>query len=180
MVLWKALLLVADYHAWHSYFTSISFCWRSLFDFLHFRPAWKKAASIGQVRSLCTRLQGWPVLAFCIPQDWTENLMVSSPTLQPLNHVVDQISCQNVSIYAQSILNYQGNSKIQKSKICIDQELNWGSSGCLCHHMTQTTRPKIHIQEQLIWKFKLEQNSSWSVSFSPIKIYLAPGCPHFL
>ncbi len=103
---------------------------------------------------------GWSSPAILPPQDQTENLTVNSPTLQPLNHVVDEISCPNVSIYAQGILNYQGNSEIQNSKICIDQELNWESPGCLCHHMTYTTRPKVHIQEQQIWKYKLEQTSS--------------------
>ncbi len=39
-------------------------------------------------------------------------------------------------------------------------ESNWGSPGCLCHHMTYTTRPKSHIQEQQIWKYKLDLTSS--------------------
>ncbi len=98
--------------------------------------------------------------AILLPQDWTENLTVYSPTLQPLNHVVDEISSQNVPIYAQGILNYQGNSKIQYLKNCIDQELNWGSPGCLCHQMTYTTRPKVHISQQQMWKYKLERASS--------------------
>ncbi len=93
---------------------------------------------------------GWSSPAILPPQDRTENLTVNSPTLQPLNHVVDEISCPNVSIYAQGILNYQGNSEIKNLKNCIDQELNWGSPGCLCHPMTYTTRPKVHIQEQQI------------------------------
>ena len=123
--------------------------------------------------------RGWSSPAILPPQDWTENLTANSPTLQPLNHVVDEISCQNVPRYAQGILNYQGNSKNQNLKICIDQELNWGSPGCLCHQTPYTTRPKVHISEQQIWKFKLEQRSSWSVSFSPIKIYFGE-CQYFL
>ncbi len=104
--------------------------------------------------------RGWSSPAILPPQDRTENLTVNSPTLQPLNHVVDEIPSQNVSIYAQGILNYQGNSKIQNLKICIDQELNWGSPGFLCHQTLYTTRPKVHISEQQMWKYKLERASS--------------------
>jgi len=50
--------------------------------------------------------------------------------------------------------------KNSKFKICIDQESNWGSHGCLCHQMTYTTRPNSHIQEQQIWKYKLDLTSS--------------------
>ena len=110
--------------------------------------------------------RGWSSPAILPPQDWTENLTVNSPTLQPLNHVVDEISCQNVSIYAQGILNYQGNSKIQNFKIYKDQELNSGSSGCLCHQTPYPTRLSVHIQEQQIWKYKLERASSWYFFFS--------------
>ncbi len=55
-----------------------------------------------------------------------------------------------VYIYAQGILNYQGNSKIQNFKNCKDQELNSGSPGCLCHQPPYPTRLAVHIQEQLI------------------------------
>ena len=41
---------------------------------------------------------------------------LTAQCFQPLNNVVDEISCQNVSIYAQGILNYQENSKKSKFK----------------------------------------------------------------
>ncbi len=60
---------------------------------------------------------------------------------EPLNYNGCDYFSPNVSIYAQGILNYQGNSKIQKFKICIDQELNSWSPGYPCHLWSLTTRP---------------------------------------
>ena len=45
-----------------------------------------------------------------------------------------EVITQGVCVYICSdILNYQGNSKIQNLKICIDQGLNRGPRHCLCH-----------------------------------------------
>ena len=60
--------------------------------------------------------RGWSSPAILPPQEWTENLTVNSPTLQPLNHVVDEISCQNVSIYAQVSQTIKGIQKFKISK----------------------------------------------------------------
>ncbi len=106
--------------------------------------------------------RGWSSPAILPPQDQTENLMVKSPTLQPLNHVVDEISCQNVSIYAQGILNYQGNLKIQNFKICKDQESNSGQD-LLVVCVTRRLIPLDHVGllfSAQIWKYKLER--TWS------------------
>jgi len=43
------------------------------------------------------------------------------------------------------ILNYQGNSKIQIFKNCIDQESNSGPCHCPCHMWSLTTRPPWHV-----------------------------------
>ncbi len=58
--------------------------------------------------------RGWSSPAILPPQDWTENLTVNSPMLQPTEPMVDEISCQNVSIYAQVSQTIKG---IQKFKI---------------------------------------------------------------
>ncbi len=82
------------------------------------------ATPLSWVYPLSLASQGWSSPAILSPQDRTENLTSNSPTLQPLNHVVDEPSCQNVSIYAQAILNYQRISKIQNWKFWPCQELN--------------------------------------------------------
>jgi hypothetical protein len=57
--------------------------------------------------------RGDQVLAFCTPQDWTGNLTVNSPTLQPLNQVADEISCLMCLYIAQDVPGLQENSKIK-------------------------------------------------------------------
>ena len=56
---------------------------------------------------------GWSSPAILPPQDWTENLTVNSPTLQPLNQVADEISCLMCLYIAQDVPGLQENSKIK-------------------------------------------------------------------
>ena len=51
--------------------------------------------------------------AILLPQDWTGNLTVNSPTLQPLNQVADEISCLMCLYIAQDVPGLQENSKIK-------------------------------------------------------------------
>ncbi len=69
------------------------------------------------VYPLYTRLQGWPVLAFCTLRVRTENLTVNSPTLQPLNHVVDEFSVQMMVYMPQNILKPHRNRNLKIKKI---------------------------------------------------------------
>jgi hypothetical protein len=112
--------------------------------------------------------RGDQVLAFCTPNDWTGNLTMNSPTLQPLNQVADGISCQNVSIYCPGCPMTSREFKNSKFKFCKDQESKSVPRGCQCHRTPYTTRPKVLIQEQQIWKCNLDQTSSCQ---SYIKIY---------
>ena len=57
--------------------------------------------------------RGWSSPAILPPQDWTENLTVNSPTLQPLNQVADEISCLMCLYIAQDVPGLQENSKIK-------------------------------------------------------------------
>ncbi len=87
-------------------------------------------------------------------------LTVNSPTQQPINHVVDEISCQNVSIYAQGILNYQGNSKIQNCKIA---KIRNRTQDLLVVCVAKRLIPLDHIGllfSAQIGKYKLERTSS--------------------
>jgi hypothetical protein len=57
--------------------------------------------------------RGWSSPAILPPQDWTGNLTVNSPTLQPLNQVADEISCLMCLYIAQDVPGLQENSKIK-------------------------------------------------------------------
>ena len=57
--------------------------------------------------------RGWSSPAILPPQDWTGNLKVNSPTLQPLNQVADEISCLMCLYIAQDVPGLQENSKIK-------------------------------------------------------------------
>ena len=57
--------------------------------------------------------RGWSSPAILPPQDWTENLTVNSPTLQPLNQVADEISWLMCLYIAQDVPGLQENSKIK-------------------------------------------------------------------
>ena len=76
--------------------------------------------------------RGWSSPAILPPQDWTENLKVNSPTLQPLNQVADGISCQNVSIYCPWWPRTSRKLKNQKFKFCKYRDLNSVPRRCLC------------------------------------------------
>ena len=56
---------------------------------------------------------GWSSPTILPPQDWTGNLTVNSPTLQPLNQVADEISCLMCLYIAQDVPGLQENSKIK-------------------------------------------------------------------
>ena len=75
---------------------------------------------------------GWSSPAILPPQDWTENLTVNSPTLQPLNQVADGISCQNVSIYCPGCPRTSRKFKNQKFKFCKYRDSNSVPRRCLC------------------------------------------------
>ena len=57
--------------------------------------------------------RGWSSPTILPPQDWTGNLTVNSPTLQPLNQVADEISCLMCLYIAQDVPGLQENSKIK-------------------------------------------------------------------
>ena len=78
--------------------------------------------------------RGWSSPAILPPQDWTENLTVNSPTLQPLNQAADEISCQNVSIYCPGCPRTSRKFKNQKFKFCKYRDSNSVPRRCLCQH----------------------------------------------
>ena len=86
--------------------------------------------------------------------------LLTAQRFQPLNQVADGISCQNVSIYCPGCPRTSRNFKNSKFKFCKDQESNSVPRGCQCCQTPYTTRPKVLIQEQQIWKYKLDQTSS--------------------
>ncbi len=76
--------------------------------------------------------RGWSSTAILPPQDWTGNLTVNSPTLQPLNQVADGISCQNVSIYCPGCPRTSRKLKNSKFKFCKYRDSNSVPRRCLC------------------------------------------------
>jgi len=86
--------------------------------------------------------RGWSSPAILPPQDWTENLTVNSPTLQPLNQAADEISCQNVSIYCPGCPRTSRKFKNQKFKFCKYRDSNPVPRRCLCRTNALTAWPQ--------------------------------------
>ena len=77
---------------------------------------------------------GWSSPAILPPQDWTENLTVNSPTLQPLTHSGWWFFVSNVSIYCPGCPRTSRKFKNQKFKFCKYRDSNSVPRRCLCQH----------------------------------------------
>jgi len=86
--------------------------------------------------------RGDQVLAFCTPQDWTENLTVNSPTLQPLTHSGWWFFVSNVSIYCPGCPRTSRKFKNQKFKFCKYRDSNPVPRRCLCRTNALTAWPQ--------------------------------------
>ena len=90
------------------------------------------ATPLSQVYPLWLASLGWSSPTILPPQNWTENLTINSPTLQPLNQAADEISCQNVSIYCPGCPRTSRKFKNQKFKFCKYWDSNPVPRRCLC------------------------------------------------
>ena len=86
--------------------------------------------------------RGWSSPAILPPQDWTENLMVNSPTLQPLNHSGWWNFMSNVSIYCPGCPRTSRKFKNQKFKFCKYRDSNPVPRRCLCRTNALTAWPQ--------------------------------------
>ncbi len=100
------------------------------------------------VYPLCTRLQGWPVLAFCTPQDRTGNLTINSVSMEMCVYI------------PQNVPKPERNWNFEISKNWPSQELNSGSPVYPCHLWSLTTRPLVDSLEHQKWIYKLDLTSS--------------------
>ena len=104
--------------------------------------------STGLVYPLWLASRGWSSPAILPPQDWTENLTINSPTLQPLNQVADGISCQNVSIYCPWWPRTSKKFKNSKFKILHRSGIEpWSPRSLTRITDALTTRPLVDTQE---------------------------------
>ena len=76
--------------------------------------------------------RGWSSPAILPPQDWTENLTVNSPTLQPLTHRGWWFFVSNVSIYCPGCPWTSRKFKNQNFKFCKYLDSNPVPRRCLC------------------------------------------------
>ena len=130
-------------------YSESSFSWLSNWSLPHAlyaqtRVQWL-AMPLFQPDPLQLASRGWSSPAILPTWDRTENLTVNSPTPTPTKPRWLWLFHVRMCLYIPGYPRTSREFKNLKFKFCIDQESNWRSSGCLCHHMTYTTRPKIHI-----------------------------------